>query len=152
MDLSPLIHANIKKASTNVILCSKESLTGEATVNCPFERFHELQRSRESNAYNAIKHDTILPDVTWKLISKKRRKYEKIINILGIQAVLLGMRWLIAKQRARVAQSRSESLAAILLHVIWRPIRGFEVMEIKPAHRCSVSAWEFEDRSDLGRK
>lgn len=41
--LSLLIHANIDKVPTNIVLCSQMSLMIRTELCCPFERFHQLQ-------------------------------------------------------------------------------------------------------------
>lgn len=91
MALSLLANENVNKVLTGVMRSSDASLTGGATLYCPFERFHELQRSVVSNAYNALKQDINVQDVASKLISKWRWEYEKHINVLDSQAVVLGI-------------------------------------------------------------
>lgn len=84
----PLIHADINKPSSNVMLCSNASLTGEVTLPRRSERFHDLQRSLVSKAYNALQNEANIPDVAQNLISKCTCRCEKLINVLEVRAVL----------------------------------------------------------------
>lgn len=97
---SPLIYAKINKVSTNVIPCSNASLTGGAVLDCPFESFHELQRSLLSNLCKALKYDVSVADVAWNLVSNWMWKSRKHLNFLESQAIILGIRWLL-RQRVR---------------------------------------------------
>lgn len=63
MALSSLNRDNINKFSSNIMLCSYASFTDRAALYCLFERFHELQRSLFSNAYNALKRSVNVSDV-----------------------------------------------------------------------------------------
>lgn len=96
--LSPFIHANVNKVSTNVMLCSGESLTYGEKLYCPFERFQKLRGCLLSNKYNALKNDVTVPDLAEKLVSKWRWKYEKHIKLLEIQAVVLWIRWTMSQK------------------------------------------------------
>lgn len=72
MALSPLIHANMNKASTYVMLSSEAIPLSRKTLHCPFKRFHELQIIIVSNVYNALSYGFNVQDVARKLNSKWR--------------------------------------------------------------------------------
>lgn len=99
MALSFLIHASMSKVSTNIMLCSDKSLTGRAKLCCRFEHFQESQKSLVSDVYIALKYNVKVENVTKKLILTWRWNYEKHINVLESQTVVLET-WSGWRQRA----------------------------------------------------
>lgn len=98
MTLRALIDGNVNKTSINVILCSDAMLTGEATLDYPFERFHGSQRSLVSNSYNVLENKSNVFHNAWMVNSKWKSIYEKQINVLEDKAALPGLLWVLRQR------------------------------------------------------